>query len=87
MKEILFKIEQLASLLFDDAQYDTFMCYLKVKSINSARLFLENNIDYSEQQNNSIYNELEDILMDLIVMEIDDGEERKEFKQLSKSTG
>jgi len=86
MKNKLLNIEQLALMLFDDKNYDTFISYVNKNQINSARLFLENNVDYLNLQDNDIYNRLEDNLMDLIIEEID-GEGEKENKQIIKSTG
>jgi hypothetical protein len=85
MKNKLLNIEQLALMLFDDGNYDTFMSYVNNHQINSARLFLENNVDYLDLQDNNIYNRLEDNLMDLIIEEID-GEGERESKQIIKST-
>lgn len=86
MKKKLLNIEQLALMLFDDENYDTFMSYVNNHQINSARLFLENNVDYLDLQDNNIYNRLEDNLMDLIIEEID-GEGERESEQIIKSTG
>jgi len=91
MKKIIIKIEQLATLLFADQTYIQFINYIETNQINAARLLVDTEIELNDsiedknlQFEHSIGNKLQDLLMDLIINEIDEG---RESKQIKSSTG
>lgn len=84
MKKHIWEIQKNALMIFDDEEYQYFCTLLEQNKINAARLYLENkmeSVDNDEIINNDfIYNQLQDMLIDLIVNEVDGGE--REFKPI-----
>jgi len=85
MKKIIIEIEQLATLLFNDDEYNKFVNLLYSKRYQAARLMVDDQIEIYENFNINVIERLEDLLIDLIIEEMD-GEEFTE-KQVIKNTG
>lgn len=92
MQQAIIEIEKLASLLFDDKQYDKFIYYIHSNEMNSARLLIDK--EFLKEEDSDVYtsnsfefslaNRLEDLVIDLIIMKMNG--DRKE-KQVRSSTG
>lgn len=95
-KEQLKNILEFAKFTLIDTQYSILVSLIQANQLNKARLYLEDlieekevdlilsNYDSVEEYDFNNLNKIQDLIIDLIVNETDDVEERKQFREIIK---